>query len=130
MALEAGREVFAVPGSIHSPLSRGCHRLLQQGAKLVETGEDILQELQLDEQAAKVATDAERESAVEPSAPLSGRADAALLSALGHDPASFDALAARTGLPSETLSARLLELELAGHVIRLPGGLFQRRATS
>jgi DNA processing protein len=126
LALEAGREVFAIPGSIHSPLSRGCHRLLQQGAKLVETCDDIMQELRL---GPVVAHAGERSvgAGEDDGTPAFDRVDASLLAALGHDPASFDALAARTGLPTETLSARLLELELAGHVQRLPGGLFQRR---
>jgi DNA processing protein len=139
MALECGREVFAIPGSIHSPQSRGCHRLIQQGAKLVETGDDVLQELRLAGQegvlpatlsplqpslfaleATPESTDAE---------PHAGP-DAALRAALGHDPVTFDVLAARTGLPFEQLAARLLELELAGAVQRLPGGLLQRRATA
>jgi DNA processing protein len=127
MALEAGREVFAIPGSIHSPLSRGCHRLIQQGAKLVETGEDILQELLLEPTRPAATPSADAAPGGDDAGAALDRADAALLAAMGHDPASFDALAARTGLPSETLSARLLELELGGRVQRLPGGLYQRR---
>jgi DNA processing protein len=127
MAVEAGREVFAIPGSIHSPLSRGCHRLIQQGAKLVETGEDILQELRLEPPRPAAAPSADADPGGDDAEPALDRTDAALLAAMGHDPATFDALAARTGLPSETLSARLLELELGGRVQRLPGGLYQRR---
>ncbi len=135
MALECGREVFAMPGSIHSPQSRGCHRLIQEGAKLVETGDDVLRELRLEpgSGAARLsapgtslfaaADDAEAEA--EAAGP-----DAALIAALGHDPVTFDVLAARTGLPSERLSARLLELELSGQVQRLPGGLLQRRVAT
>jgi DNA processing protein len=127
LALEAGREVFAIPGSIHSPLSRGCHRLLQQGAKLVETGDDIVQELRLGGAPPAPVEPRGEAPAGNAAGTAVDRTDAALLAALGHDPTSFDALSARTGLPSEILSARLLELELAGHVYRLPGGLFQRR---
>jgi DNA processing protein len=116
-ASEAGREVLAIPGSIHSPQARGCHALIRQGAKLVETAEDILEELRGPAQrslpmAAPVATDP---------------ADAdPLLAALGHDPVTLDALLARTGEPAALLSARLLELELEGRLARLPGGLYQR----
>ena len=129
LAVEAGREVFAIPGSIHSALSRGCHRLIQQGAKLVETAEDILQEL-----APTMTTRRPDDPPRPPTAPpghaqasADAAPDAALLDALGHDPVTFDALGARTGQPSEVLAARLLELELAGRVHRLPGGLWQRR---
>jgi len=122
LALECGREVFAIPGSIHSPQSRGCHRLIKQGAKLVESADDILHELRLPARAVAdpgVAAQDEAEPAQRP-------ADS-LLAAMGHDPATLDALGARTGWPSERLSAMLLELELDGKVARLPGGLFQRR---
>lgn len=124
LASECGREVFAIPGSIHSPVAKGCHRLIQQGAKLVETGEDILQELRT--QTALLGTPADRAPAVAvtdspPPIPIDP-----LLAALGQDPMSLDALVARTGWPAATLSARLLELELFGSVARLPGGYFQR----
>ena len=116
LAAEAGREVFAIPGSIHSPQSRGCHALLKQGAKLVDSARDILEEL-----APSAAPSA-------PSAPMApARPGNALLEALGHDPVSLDALVARTGWPPEVLNAKLLELELEGAVARLPGQLFQRR---
>lgn len=116
-ALEAGREVFAIPGSIHSPQSRGCHALIKQGAKLVDAADDILGELNW----ARVRPPATAPGA----APAS--ADAALLAALGHEPTTLDALLARTGESAAALSGRLLELELEGHVARLPGGLYQRR---
>ena len=140
MALEGGREVFAIPGSIHSPQSRGCHRLIQEGAKLVETGDDVLRELNID------APSQVRRAALSPTQPslfATARAEAAtanppepddpdgaLLAALGHDPVTFDVLAARTGMPLDRLTARLLDLELAGRVQRLPGGLMQRRAVA
>jgi DNA processing protein len=114
LASEAGREVFAIPGSIHSPQSRGCHALLKQGAKLVETAEDIIEELAGQRQAPLAL------------GPASTAAADPLLEALGHDPVTLEALLARTGWPVSELGARLLELELAGHVARLPGGLFQR----
>jgi DNA processing protein len=119
-ALEAGREVFAIPGSIHSPQSRGCHALIKQGAKLVDAADDILDELNWSVSAAPLR-------AVTESSP--GREDP-LLNALGHDPVTLDALLARTGESAATLGARLLELELEGRVARLPGGLYQRRGES
>lgn len=115
-AAELGREVCAIPGSIHAPQSRGCHALIRQGAKLVESAQDVLEELQpgatFSRPAAQVATP-------EPSP---------LLEAMGFDPLGLDALQARTGLATDVLQARLLELELEGHIGRLPGGLFQRIA--
>ena len=117
-ALEAGREVFAIPGSIHSPQSRGCHALIKQGAKLVDSAEDILGELNW----AKAPT-----VSMAPWVPAPG--GEVLLEALGHDPVTLDALLARTGESASTLSARLLELELDGQVARLPGGLYQRRSS-
>ena len=119
LASEAGREVFAIPGSIHSPLSRGCHALIKQGAKLVETAQDILEELSLA---------APRPAPVEPSAGASGAAPDALVAALGFDPVGLEALSARTGWSAAELNIRLLEMELDGSVARLPGQLFQRIA--
>jgi len=108
--------VFAIPGSIHSPQSRGCHALIKQGAKLVETAQDILEELRWP-------------SAVSAAAMASAEApdaDDPLLAALGFDPVTLDALVARTGSSTAELSVRLLDLELDGQVARLPGQLFQR----
>lgn len=115
-AAEYGREVFAVPGSIHSQLSRGCHALIRQGAKLVESADDILEELRGDSGASAA-----------PMPEATGRSDP-VLEALGHDPASLDALCARTGWSARELSGHLLELELEDRVARLPGGLYQRRS--
>lgn len=117
LASEAGRDVFAIPGSIHSPQSRGCHALIKQGAKLVDSAQDVLDELPWHVPAATSATD--------PS-PEPDRGSDPLLQAIGFDPVNLDALVARTGWPAPQLSARLLELELAGEVARLPGQLFQR----
>jgi len=117
MANEAGRDVFAIPGSIHSPQSRGCHALIKQGAKLVETAQDILEELRWPN-GGSAATTASADDAPDPGDPL--------LAALGFDPVTLDALVARTGSSAAELSVRLLDLELDGQVARLPGQLFQR----
>lgn len=118
LAVEQGKEVFAIPGSIHSPQSRGCHALIRQGAKLVETAQDVLEELRWPGSSAPTM---DAPAATAPPSDPDG-----LLAALGADPVSLDALQARTGLDTPTLQARLLELELDGLVGRLPGGLFQR----
>ena len=99
LAVEAGREVFAVPGSIHSPQSRGCHLLLKQGAKLVETAQDVLEELAHADLPARTATDESAAGEPDPSARAPEPADP-VLRALGHDPATLDALMARCGWPS------------------------------
>ncbi len=121
MATEQGKEVFAIPGSIHSPQSRGCHWLIKQGAKLVENAEDVLEELHL-----PVMRQLEGDTDEDDEASEALPADKSFMSALGFDVVSLDALQARTGLPTPELQARLLELELDGHLTRLPGGLFQR----
>jgi DNA processing protein len=118
LAAEAGLEVFAIPGSIHSPLSKGCHKLIKQGAKLVDQAEDILEELRWE---AIVASAPATEAAV-PDDPAAAR----LLDAMGYDPCNLDALATRTGLTADRLLAMLLPLELDGHVAQLPGGRYQR----
>jgi DNA processing protein len=118
LAAEQGKEVFAIPGSIHSAQARGCHLLLRQGAKLVESAQDVLEELRL---APPVLAATSNDPAGD---------DDPLLSAMGYDPVGLDALIARTGIPASHLQARLLELELAGAVGRLAGGLFQRVAAA
>lgn len=131
LAAEQGREVFAIPGSIHAPQSRGCHALIRQGAKLVESAQDILEELP-----PQGAGDGRRGAAVQAEASASAtmapddEEDDGLLAHLGHAPVSLDALCARTGLDVARLQVQLLELELAGRVARLPGGLFQRIAAA
>jgi DNA processing protein len=117
LASEQGREVFAIPGSIHSPHARGCHALLRQGAKLVESAQDVLEDLRFVLPAAAAGT---VQSEEEP------EGESGLLAAMGYEPMGLDALIARTGIPAPLLQAQLLELELAGDVARLPGGLFQR----
>ncbi len=124
MAVEQGKEVFAIPGSIHATQSRGCHALIRQGAKLVESAQDVLEELRLE--APSVATNLIAPHADPQRAAGQNDAQTRLLQQLGFDPVSLDALIARTGTDAATLQAWLLELELAGRVARLPGGLFQR----
>jgi DNA processing protein len=116
LANEAGREVFAIPGSIHSPQARGCHALIKQGAKLVETAADILEELRRPGTPG-AAPGKEKEPAEDVDS---------VLAALGFDPATLDALIARTGGSAAEVSVRLLDLEMDGKVSRLPGQLFQR----
>lgn len=132
LANEMGREVLAIPGSIHSPQAKGCHALIKQGAKLVETAQDVLEELRLGSPLATAgapATMAEDGSdGVAPGAPSESADEDPVLRAMGHDPVGQDALSARTGLGPAELGARLLELELMGRVARLPGALFQRLA--
>jgi len=114
LAADQGREVFAIPGSIHSPVARGCHRLIKQGAKLVETAADVLEELTI-----SIAS-------TSPAAPRPIIDEHPLLAALGHDPANLDELVARTGQAADQLLITLLELELSGQIAPLPGNRYQR----
>lgn len=116
LAAEQGREVFAIPGSIHSPVARGCHRLIRQGAKLVETASDILEEL-APGQGCLPAGDA---------FPAAGQDTHPILIALGHGPSGLDDLVERSGLGAEKLLPELLNLELAGQIAVLPGNRYQR----
>ncbi len=114
LAAEQGREIFAIPGSIHSPFARGCHALIKQGAKLVESAQDVLDELGWTQPAG---------------IPEPGRgqnADHPLWRHMGHAPVSLDTLIERSGLTAQALSAMLLDRELAGQVATLPGGWYQR----
>lgn len=147
LANEMGRDVFALPGSIHAPLARGCHRLIKQGAQLVESPEEVLEALGVMPPAAQVpdgaragavqrsrtataaacatTNDSPRKSRSEPPASL-GPDALRLLDALGHAPATLEILAARTDMPEATLQGTLLQLELAGQLNSLPGGWFVR----
>jgi DNA processing protein len=117
-AVEQGRDVFAIPGSIHSPFSKGSHRLIKEGAKLVESAADVLDELGIP---------GGNTDDIVPSKPLvHAPLTAQVLSALGNDCASVDTLTQRTGLPVESITVALVELEIAGEVAVLPGGAFQR----
>lgn len=121
LASEMGREVLAIPGSIHSPQARGCHALIKQGAKLVETAQDVLEELNW-----ATAVPPAGATVTHLAGDAAGDGCDALLAAMGFDPVSQDALSARTGMGPAELGARLLDLELSGLVARLPGLLFQR----
>jgi len=119
-AADQGREVFAIPGSIHSPLSKGCHALIKSGAKLVESADDVLAEL-AGFRPSGYASTAARTAEASSSAPSSG-----LLALMGHDPVDVDSLCVRAGLPAEQVASELLRLELDGRIAALPGGLYQR----
>jgi DNA processing protein len=121
MANEQGREVFAIPGSIHAPQSRGCHALIRQGAKLVETAQDILEELG---PLAGVALQAANEN-TPPGLRLDSTMET-LLEHIGHDPVSIDTLIERCGLTADAVSSMLLQMELNGLVSNCPGGKVQR----
>jgi DNA processing protein len=121
MAADQGREVFAIPGSIHSPLSKGCHLLIKQGAKLVESAQDVLEEI--------------KHHAMAPSMPTlslpaqEASQDCALLKAIGFDPIGLETLAERCKLDIASLNAQLLILEMEGKIEMLPGGMVRRLAT-
>lgn len=134
LALEQGREVFAIPGSIHSPVARGCHDLIKQGARLVDQVDDILEELGAawslpagctlpDSGATQTAMERPEVSQLDA---LDSR-EIAVFKALGYDPKSTDALCSATGLPADQLVQSLLLLELEGLVSSAPGG-FQKIA--
>ena len=124
LASEMGREVFAIPGSIHSPLSRGCHALIRQGAKLVESAEDIREELGSSGVAAAAVPAKGRPVRKMAKASPAGHR---VLDALGYDPVHLDTLQERSQIDMSELIAILLELELQDLAVRLDGGCFQRR---
>lgn len=133
LAMEQGREVFAIPGSVHNPLARGCHRLIRDGAKLVEQADDILEEIadQLAGQIpAVVAQPPSNMDNAAPTAPENGAQSPLdedyqqLLQAMGHAPVAVDTLVQRSGLTAETVSSMLLILELEGRVSSAPGGAY------
>ena len=125
LSAEQGKDVFAIPGSIHSTQARGCHALIKQGAKLVESAEDVLEEMKIDSgplfaiDSIAVDDDSQRAESLFDT-------EHALLEALGFDPVGLDALHARCDLDTASLQAQLMAVELDGQVARLPGGLFQR----
>jgi DNA processing protein len=123
-ALQQGREVFAIPGSIHNPLARGCHSLLKSGAKLVETAEDVLEELvPLLSVSLAQSTIVSIENPI--SAPISDKEHLTLLENVGHEPTAIDLLVERTGFPAAAVASMLLMLELEGLVHSVAGGYQQ-----
>nr|WP_246221628.1 DNA-processing protein DprA [Marichromatium bheemlicum] len=128
LALEQGREVFAVPGSVRNPLARGCHALIRDGARLVEEAQEVLVEL-APQLRALIAPLADGGSPSVGSAPLAGLDDTAVqvLAAMGRDPVAPDELSERTGLSAQCILSTLLVLELDAHVSSLPGGRYCRR---
>ncbi len=128
LAGDQGREVFALPGSIDNPLSKGCHRLLREGARLTESVADIVSEIaptlasMCDSRVGSSARDNDQNDLLN----LKSTTARTLIRALGHDPASVDTLIERTGLTAEEVSSILLALEMQGYVSSLPGGLYGR----
>jgi DNA processing protein len=125
LALEQGREVFAIPGSIHNPLARGCHTLIRQGAKLVETASDIMEELA----PLLGGLESTSETGADPSSPPDRNLDPEylqLLESVGHDPTSVDSIIERSGLTADIVSSMLLLLELEGYVSSATGGRYSR----
>jgi len=128
-AMEQGREVFAMPGSIHNPLARGCHALIRDGAKLVETAQDVLEELVeslgpfLTAEIPPTTESTEGRARLDPEYRR-------LLDAMGHDPVAPDELIRRTELPAQSISSMLLLLELEGYVSSCPGGRYCRTQSS
>ncbi len=122
-ALEQGREVFAIPGSIHSPLAKGCHQLIRQGAKLVESAQDILEELRWDNTLIQASLGNATQIAA---SNLSDPKLQSLLENMGHDALNVDQLVARSGLPVASVQAALFHLEMQGHIECLAGGQVRR----
>jgi DNA processing protein len=121
-AADQGRDVFAIPGSIHSPLSKGCHALIKSGAKLVESSDDVLAELAGFRQSGYASTTKAGTRIPTGSSP----ADSGLLAQMGHDPVDIDSLCSRANMSAEQVSSQLLRLEIDGRITALPGGLYQR----
>jgi DNA processing protein len=130
LAGEAGREVFAIPGSIHNPLARGCHQLIRQGAKLTETADDILTELDFSSFIGAGKPSAPAPAAAPGAAAGMDKDHKILLDALGFDPTGLDMLVARTGFNAQAVSSMMLILELEGHVQAAPGGRYSRVSRS
>jgi DNA processing protein len=128
LAAEQGREVFAIPGSIHNPLSRGCHKLIREGAQLVETADDIFAELG-PLVATLMPTSAKTAESTAVLAPALDKGYEILLDALGFEPASVDVLIARTGLKADEVASMLLILELEARIDACPGGRYARRVS-
>mgnify|MGYP006277658443 FL=1 len=122
LAMEQGREVFAIPGSVHSPVARGCHQLIRQGARLVETADDVLEELGTWWTLSEQPSEGLESAPAEPDLTGLDSREIAVFEALGYDPQSTDALSLATGLPADQLMQSLLVLELEGLINAAPGG--------
>ena len=130
-ALDMGKEVFAIPGSIHTTVAKGCHDLIKQGAKLVDCAQDILEELKdlpilVEKSTATEISESASDSDVEAALLAADDQTRKVLDHLGHDPVGLDELQMRSGLPTAQLQAELFQLELNGALGRLPGGLYQK----
>ncbi len=125
-ATEQGREVFAIPGSIHNPLARGCHALIRQGAKLVETAQDVVEELGPLLQALTPSEGSKTQSSSRENHFEMDAEYRQLLETIGYDPLPIDEIIAQSGLTAEAVSSMLLLLELEGYVSSAPGGCFSR----
>jgi len=130
-ALDMGKEVFAIPGSIHTTVAKGCHDLIKQGAKLVDCAQDILEELKdlpivIEKSTATEISESASDSDVEAALLAADDQTRKVLDHLGHDPVGLDELQMRSGLPTAQLQAELFQLELNGALGRLPGGLYQK----
>jgi DNA processing protein len=127
LAGEQGREVFAIPGSIHSTFHKGCHHLIKQGAKLVEAANDVLDELRLDVITTHVTQPSDAGSAVSPRDSSDAPATPALLKFIEHTPIDVDTLVARSSMTVDQVVTELTMLEISNHIEQLPGGRWQRR---
>lgn len=130
LAMEQGREVFAIPGSIHNPLARGNHQLIRQGAKLVETTDDIMEELrgmlELLQEQFRLDVDDDKQQVIDAVEVEEGSPAAQLLEHMGYEAILIDRLVALSGLTTETVSSIIMRLEIQGAVVSLPGGRVQR----
>jgi DNA processing protein len=130
LAGERGREVFAIPGSIHNPLKRGCHQLIRQGAKLTETADDILSELNFLANSTQAISAPNTAGSAAATVEPMDKDHEILLDALGFEPADLDALVVRTGFKPAAVASMMLILELTGKVRLEPGGRYSRVARS
>jgi DNA processing protein len=129
LASEQGREVFAIPGSIHNPLARGCHSLIRQGAKLVETAKDVLEELAPLIGNLNTLSEPDKDDSPATENKLAPEYQE-LLECIGFDPVQADLIIDRSGLTPEEVSSMLILLELEGHVSSAPGGIYCRTGTN
>lgn len=127
LAAEQGREVFAIPGSIHSPMAKGCHQLIKQGAKLVDCTQDIIDELKLEQTIANSVSHTMMEG--QTSSNQSTSDSHPLIQIMGHDPMSLEQIVQKSGLPANEVVSQLMMLEIEGKVSSMTGGLYQQLVT-